>query len=618
MRIADGYQLPRNYKKIEYIENTNTCWIDTGVVALNKLFVMDVQFTSTATRQLMGIGPYSSEYFGVGNNGAWERVGNSEQVPVLSRCNIYYDVGNITAKKTNTWINNSTVKQEGSTPNWDTEVASTLKLFRLGTTTYWCMTKLFGLKVYNGSNQITNNFIPCVRKSDDKAGLYDVINNTFVVRQAATSGHTFSRGSSIQKAFKSATANIVLNPAFQQIEYIQANGAQKIQLNITPTSKYKIEEEFAITDKTITSCLWCARGATTSSSTVTAFNIANSQLRCDYGVTGSMTNAGNLVANQKYKLTMNAEKWYLDDVLKVTNTAATFTAGGPLTLFYSYYNGVNNNLANYAKIKLYSFKVWNDTGVMIANLIPCYRKSNGDIGLYNIMDDTFYTNIGTGTFSKGNDCSNSACKPILPLYQQLEYIQSNSAYSHYVDINYIAKANNIIIDLDMMWTGNTVSAFETFIGFMYSPSTVTPRIGLHKWSSSLMFGANATTNSGITPPQNIRFSYKGDFTSGAQKLYKNNGSPIASNTTKYDFTNNPCPMYLFARYCPGSENYANMRMYSCKIYEGANLVKDLIPCKRLVDNVLGVYDKVSKQFYITHGSGEFTAGNPIVGNLIYI
>ena len=42
-------------------------------------------------------------------------------------------------------------------------------------------------------------------------------------------------------------------------------------------------------------------------------------------------------------------------------------------------------------------------GEEIVSLVPCYRKSDNVIGAYDTVTDTFYTNAGTGTFTKGND-----------------------------------------------------------------------------------------------------------------------------------------------------------------------------------------------------------------------
>jgi hypothetical protein len=39
----------------------------------------------------------------------------------------------------------------------------------------------------------------------------------------------------------------------------------------------------------------------------------------------------------------------------------------------------------------------------VHELIPCYRKSDGVIGLYDAAGGKFYTNEGTGSFTKGPD-----------------------------------------------------------------------------------------------------------------------------------------------------------------------------------------------------------------------
>lgn len=193
-------------------------------------------------------------------------------------------------------------------------------------------------------------------------------------------------------------------------------------------------------------------------------------------------------------------------------------------------------------------------------------------------------------------------------YIQVEYLESTG--SQYIDANYVCKTNNLIFELDMEWTGTNVGAFETFIGFMYSTSQVTPRIGLHKWSSVLMFGANDTRTSGTTPVTNQRFTYKGDFTSGKQFLYKN-GTQIASGTTSYNFSTNTCPTYIFARYCPSSMNYAYMKLYEASIWEGTTRVRHFIPCLRVSDGKPGLYDTETKTFIAGQGTKEFLYGEVV-------
>jgi hypothetical protein len=44
------------------------------------------------------------------------------------------------------------------------------------------------------------------------------------------------------------------------------------------------------------------------------------------------------------------------------------------------------------------------------------------------------------------------------------------------------------------------------------------------------------------------------------------------------------------------------------MWENGNLIKSLIPARRISDNILGLYDIINNQFYTNAGSGEFIAG----------
>lgn len=52
--------------------------------------------------------------------------------------------------------------------------------------------------------------------------------------------------------------------------------------------------------------------------------------------------------------------------------------------------------------KIAYFKLWMN-GVLIRNLVPCYCKSDGVIGMFDLCTSWFFTNSGTGTFVKGSN-----------------------------------------------------------------------------------------------------------------------------------------------------------------------------------------------------------------------
>ena len=192
-------------------------------------------------------------------------------------------------------------------------------------------------------------------------------------------------------------------------------------------------------------------------------------------------------------------------------------------------------------------------------------------------------------------------------YEILEYIESSG--TQYINSGYIP-TNNFKIELDMMWTGSTIGAFETFAGFMHANQI--PRAAIHKYSSVFMIGGNATTVSNVAPVKDQRIVLIGDFCSGNQHLYKN-GVVIVNDTTALDLSANTQQVYIFGRNA-SSKNLATMRLYRGKIYDNTNtLVRDFIPARRKSDNVLGLYDSIAATFYANSGTGSFSAG-PTLSN----
>ena len=54
-------------------------------------------------------------------------------------------------------------------------------------------------------------------------------------------------------------------------------------------------------------------------------------------------------------------------------------------------------------------------------------------------------------------------------------------------------------------------------------------------------------------------------------------------------------------------NKANMKLFSCQIYDNGTLIRDYLPCLDK-DGVACLYDKVSETYFYNQGTGEFIAG----------
>lgn len=83
-------------------------------------------------------------------------------------------------------------------------------------------------------------------------------------------------------------------------------------------------------------------------------------------------------------------------------TQGEFTMANNLFLFAQNYNG--SARAAGAGKTLYSFSYYDKTNTLICELVPCYRKADGKVGLYDRVRNIFLTNAnGTYDFDKGAD-----------------------------------------------------------------------------------------------------------------------------------------------------------------------------------------------------------------------
>jgi hypothetical protein len=73
----------------------------------------------------------------------------------------------------------------------------------------------------------------------------------------------------------------------------------------------------------------------------------------------------------------------------------------PVAIF-GLYSGVDGGVTSAKNMKLYSARCSKGFDV-VREYIPCYRKSDGVIGLYEKLTGTFWENVGTGAFTKGAD-----------------------------------------------------------------------------------------------------------------------------------------------------------------------------------------------------------------------
>ena len=188
---------------------------------------------------------------------------------------------------------------------------------------------------------------------------------------------------------------------YQEVEYLESTGTQVIN-----TGLY-MDQDSAIELKTVINKIGDSRyyGA------AQAYNIRS--FECYYY-------NGNLEFNfvSVKNISLDSVPNGSIGIITCDNTNATLSYDGevltksisgssifetPTTLCLFALNRPNGY--DFGKVKIY-YAIIKKSNVLVRNLVPCYRKSDDEPGMYDLVSKTFYTNQGTGEFLVGPDVVN--------------------------------------------------------------------------------------------------------------------------------------------------------------------------------------------------------------------
>ncbi len=246
-------------------------------------------------------------------------------------------------------------------------------------------------------------------------------------------------------------------------------------------------------------------------------------------------------------------------------------------------------------------KIVNNELTLLRDLVPCYRKSDSAIGLYDLVEGKFYGNSGSGKF---------LCYPTPPTpprvlpdeYQEVEYVHGNN--SAYIDTGFqITTGIKFEIDISL----SSISE-QYLIGAVYLGSPVIRSHLACFNNGGYQFGLGAKEDiwTNFRPTSNTRYVIEASTISGNNYI-NINGTNYGTNTYTYTLSNMNC--YVGAVNGLDMNRKIKGNIYSCKIYDqNETLVRDLIPCYRKIDNKTGMYDLVEGNFYTSATSTNFSAG----------
>ena len=107
----------------------------------------------------------------------------------------------------------------------------------------------------------------------------------------------------------------------------------------------------------------------------------------------------------------NHAEFYYDGAKYIANTNGSIQVGNyavttvPTMSMYMFLDRAKRTSTFTKPLKIYDCKIWVGNK-LLRHFIPCYRKSDNVIGMYDVVNKVFYVNQGTGSFTKGPNISN--------------------------------------------------------------------------------------------------------------------------------------------------------------------------------------------------------------------
>lgn len=210
---------------------------------------------------------------------------------------------------------------------------------------------------------------------------------------AGTSTITVSYGG------KTTTFSVTVESGYQQVEYIEATTAGPVI-----DTFYAPEENAEIRcgmQQLVASNNAAMFGRTAPA--ILSFMWSTSEFYVNFARQSSTKVAGISYFNSIHDVILNKDEFKFDGVTKATFSGSLldFSTDNHMMIFA--WPDASTGLPTRATAGRCSFFQIYDSGTLVVDLIPVYRKRDGVIGMLDRVSGEFRTNVGTGTFAKGGD-----------------------------------------------------------------------------------------------------------------------------------------------------------------------------------------------------------------------
>ena len=194
-----------------------------------------------------------------------------------------------------------------------------------------------------------------------------------------------------------------LPSGYTQVEYIESSGTQYVDTGFKMNQDTRVV--MRVRPTSITANAWAFEGRTSNSNAskgVFFFYSSTKLWSADYNGYDVRQGFSGISATDLLEIDYDKNICTINGVSKIFE-AETFQSTTNLVLLALNTNGT---ISGELSARLYSCQIY-DNGNLIRDYVACTNNS-GTAGLYDLVDNVFYANAGTGTFTVGGSDPNAA------------------------------------------------------------------------------------------------------------------------------------------------------------------------------------------------------------------
>ena len=427
--------------------------------------------------------------------------------------------------------------------------------------------KLHSFKMYEGTNNI-RNFVPCYREEDNEVGLFDIAENEFY--------ENIGTGEFGKGPIK-GTLNNRLPSSYQEVEYIESDGHQRINSGIYLNTSDVVDSS---------GTYYFLEGKSMAYMGANCYTQTSAPLECP--------------AQTKVKLDIHYE-----------NFVSTFVANGQTQKVWNWQNTIPNNtmvgvfalgnpngewwVGENPKVKLYDHSLVVN-GQKVRDFVPCFRKSDDEIGLYDLVSGQFFINEGEGTFTKGENINSGI------FYEDFSDIERHSLPESYHQLAYVKSYGSVQIStgikgkakLELKGTFSKVNKNQV-MGYFVEPL--------------LCFGVgqdNKYIGTEITCGNKDEITYDYGYSDENKVSFSVNGNELVNSALTVSPDSSDIKLFAI-----NETNRCYFKFYEAKIYQNGSLVRHFIPAKDIYQKISGLYDLVEGKFYESETNASLEGGSDL-------